>query len=84
MRITGNMVNYYFVCKRKLWLFQHEIVFEQTNKKVQLGSILDQTSYENKGKHHVEIDNLINVDMIQNWQVVHEIKKSNAIEPAAI
>ena len=55
MRITGNMVNYYFVCKRKLWLFQHEIVFEQTNKKVQLGSILDQTSYENKGKHHVEI-----------------------------
>lgn len=84
MKVTGNMVNYYFVCKRKLWLFQHKIAFEQTNQKVQLGNILDQTSYEDKGKHHVEIDGLINVDMIQNWQVVHEVKKSNAIEPAAV
>ena len=37
MRVTGNMVNYFFVCKRKLWLFQHQIGFEQTSERVQLG-----------------------------------------------
>ena len=41
MRVTGNMVNYFFVCKRKLWLFQHQIGFEQTSERVQLGSLLE-------------------------------------------
>ncbi|WP_242450223.1 CRISPR-associated protein Cas4 [Lactobacillus sp. LL6] len=84
MRVTGNMVNYYFVCKRKLWLFTHQIQFEETSQKVQLGNILDKTSYVNEGLHHVAMDNQVNIDLIQNWQTVHEVKKSNAIEPAAI
>lgn len=84
MRVTGNMVNYFFVCKRKLWLFQHQIGFEQTSERVQLGSLLDRTSYKGKGIHHVLIDNLIDIDMIENWQLVHEVKRSDAIEPAAV
>lgn len=84
MRVTGNMVNYFFVCKRKLWLFQHQIGFEQTSERVQLGSLLDKTSYQGRGSHHVMIDNLINIDMVENWQLIHEVKRSDAIEPAAI
>lgn len=84
MRVTGNMVNYFFVCKRKLWLFQHQIGFEQTSERVQLGSLLDRTSYQGHGTHHVMIDNLINIDMVENWQLIHEVKRSDAIEPAAI
>ena len=84
MRITGNMVNYFFVCKRKLWLFQHQIGFEQTSERVMLGRLLDKTSYHGRGLHHVMIDNLIDIDMVENWQLIHEVKKSNALEPAAV
>ena len=43
-RITGMMVYYYFVCKRKLWYFCHEIRMEANNEDVQLGKILDETA----------------------------------------
>ena len=35
-RITGVMVYYYFVCKRKLWYFSNEIQMEGDNENVQL------------------------------------------------
>ena len=31
-RITGVMIYYYFVCKRKLWYFIHEISMEAENE----------------------------------------------------
>ena len=33
-RITGVMVYYYFVCKRKLWYFCHDITMESGNDDV--------------------------------------------------
>ena len=42
-RITGVMIYYYFVCKRKLWYFCHEIRMESDNENVMLGKILDDT-----------------------------------------
>ncbi|AUJ32822.1 MAG: CRISPR-associated protein Cas4 [Liquorilactobacillus nagelii] len=82
MKITGNMVNYYFVCARKLWLFSHQIQFENENENVRLGKILDEKSY-GRNEKHVMLDNVVNLDMIENWSVIHEIKKTRAIEPAA-
>ena len=43
--ITGMMVYYYFVCKRKLWYFCHEINMEAENENVLLGKLLDENSY---------------------------------------
>lgn len=43
--ITGIMVYYYFVCKRKLWYFCHGIQMEADNENVQLGKLLDASSY---------------------------------------
>lgn len=82
MRITGNMVNYYFVCPRKLWLFSRELRFEENNERVALGKILDESSYDRNNKH-VMVDNVVNIDMIQHWQVIHEIKRTRAIDKAA-
>lgn len=39
-RITGVMIYYYFVCKRKLWYFCHEIRMEAENEDVILGKYL--------------------------------------------
>ena len=82
-RITGVMVYYYFVCKRKLWYFCHEINMESENEDVLLGKILDDGSYKRENKH-INIDNTINIDFIKERKELHEIKKSKAIEEAGI
>lgn len=82
-RITGVMVYYYFVCRRKLWYFCHDINMENENEYVMIGRILDETSYKRDDKH-VNIDNVINIDFIREHKEIHEIKKSKAIEEAGI
>ena len=82
-RITGVMIYYYFVCKRKLWYLCHEINLESENEDVLLGKILDDGSYKRENKH-INIDNTINIDFIKERKELHEIKKSKAIEEAGI
>lgn len=80
--ITGGDINYYFVCQRKLWLSTHQVRFEAENERVQLGSVLDQESYQRE-HHQRMIDGVVAIDFIQNWKIVHEVKQSRAIEKAS-
>ncbi len=82
-QVTGIMVYYYYVCKRKLWYYIHEIRMEYDNQNVKIGKLLDETAYARDNKH-VMIDGIINVDFIKNNRVIHEIKKSKSIEEAGI
>ncbi len=82
-RITGVMIYYYFVCKRKLWYFVHEINMESENENVLLGKLLDESSYQRDDKH-INIDNVINIDFIKEHKELHEIKKSRSIEEAGV
>lgn len=82
-RITGVMIYYYFVCKRKLWYFCNEINMEAENEDVMLGKLLDENSYQRDEKH-INIDNVINIDFIKEHRELHEIKKSKAIEDAGV
>ena len=82
-RITGVMIYYYFVCKRKLGYFCHEIRMESDNENVMLGKILDDTSYKRDDKH-IDIDGIISIDFIRENHELHEVKKSRAIEEAGI
>lgn len=82
-QITGVMVYYYVVCKRKLWYFYHEVAMEQENDNVQIGKMIDEGTYLRDDKH-INIDNVINIDFIRSKKVLHEIKKSNKIEEASI
>lgn len=81
--ISGMQVYYYFVCQKKLWYFSHDICMENESENVQIGKILDETSYKNKDKH-IMIDNVINIDFLSEHNVLHEIKKSRKIEEASI
>lgn len=82
-RITGVMIYYYFVCKRKLWYFVHEINMESENENVLLGKLLDESSYQRDDKH-ININNVINIDFIKEHKELHEIKKSRSIEEAGV
>lgn len=83
MNITGIMIYYYFVCQRRLWYFINQINMEQNSELVQIGKILDETTYT-KEKKQILIDNTINIDFIKNKAVLHEVKKTRAIEEAGI
>ena len=81
--ITGLMVYYYEVCKRKLWYFVNEIQLEKNNSNVILGKLLEENTYTRDEKK-INIDGVINIDFIRSKKILHEIKKSNSIEPASL
>ena len=82
-RVTGTMVSYYFVCKRKLYYHAHQLRMEQNNEDVALGKLLDESSYTRDEKH-ITIDDTISIDFIREHCMLHEIKKSKAIEESGI
>ena len=81
IKVTGVMINYYFICKRKLWYFSHGIQMEQEHDNVTIGKLIDENSYGIE-KKHILIDGIINIDFIDGMKVIHEVKKSKSIEEA--
>lgn len=81
-KVTGVMVYYYFVCKRKLWYFSNDLNMEFNSELVGIGKLIDETSY-NREKKNILIDESINIDFLKDWKVVHEVKKSRKIDVAA-
>lgn len=79
IKINGTQINYYFICKTKLWLFSHNIQMEQESDDVALGKQLHEKSY--KREKEFLIDNLINVDFIKNTDPIeiHEVKKTQSM-----
>ena len=55
-KINGTQINYYFICKTKLWLFSHNIQLEQSEN-VKLGKILHEDSFKREKEYL--IDNMI-------------------------
>ncbi|HLR20837.1 MAG TPA: CRISPR-associated protein Cas4 [Tissierellaceae bacterium] len=82
-KITGVMVYYYFVCKKRLWYFANGINMEQESELVTMGKLIDEHSYSRE-KKHIMIDEKINIDFLKGWDIIHEIKKSDKLEEASI
>ena len=82
--VTGTMIYYYQVCRRKLYYFTHELHMEQNNEAVALGKLLDENSYTRDAARHITIDDTISVDFIRKGKLLHEIKKSRSVEEASI
>jgi len=81
--ITGVQVNYYFICKTKLWLFSHFASMEHTSDTVALGKLLHEGSYKREKELKLE---RINLDFVKKrgFIVIHEVKKSRKLEKAHI
>lgn len=82
-RLTGTQINYFFVCKRKLWFFSHNIELESDSDLVLRGRLLHENSYKRQSLKEVEIDR-IKIDFIEKSKEVHEVKRSRKIENAHI
>ena len=85
LKITGVKINYYLICRRKLWLFSHGITLEREHENVNIGKILHKTRYGREKKEE-RIRNNITVDFIRigNELEIHDIKKSRAIEDSHV
>ncbi|SMO32169.1 CRISPR-associated exonuclease Cas4 [Balnearium lithotrophicum] len=81
LRTNGIKVNYYFVCKRKLWLFDRGIQLEENSEKITLGKLLHDTAYPSDAKRDIIIDNLISIDIVSGGNI-REIKYSRKMEEA--
>lgn len=80
--ITGTKINYFFVCKRKLWLFAHHIEMEHESDLVAQGKLISETAYPDK-RHELDIDGVMVLDFADLQSgVIHEIKKSDKMEQA--
>ncbi len=80
LHFTGTQINYYFVCKRKLWFFSHNIELESDSDLVLLGKLLHEHSYTREMKE-VGIER-IKIDFVKRKEEIHEIKRSRKIEKA--
>ena len=77
-KITGNLVNAYYICHRKLWLFAHEINPSTSNPYLEIGRLIGENSYERE-KKEILMEN-IKIDLIKKESgniVVAEVKKSS-------
>lgn len=82
--VTGVQVNYYFVCKTKLWLFSHLATMEHSSEAVALGKLTHEESYS-RARKEVKIGS-INIDFVKKGGeiVLHEVKKSKKLEKAHV
>ena len=84
MNIIATHINYYHICKRKLWLFANGITMEHTSETVAEGKLLHETSYPQRPERYTEIE--IGGSKIDFYdakdRVIHEIKKSDKMEDA--
>jgi CRISPR-associated exonuclease Cas4 len=84
MKISGTHINYYLICKRKLWLFHHKVQMEGHSELVKMGKLIHETSYPGRTDRYEEIEVAgIKIDYYDpKHKVVHEIKKNGSYEEA--
>ena len=82
---TGTQINYFVICKTKLWYFSHFLQQEHESDLVALGKMLQETAYEGT-KKDIIIDSKVAIDFIRKGDklILHEVKKSNKLEKAHV
>lgn len=81
LNIQGVKINYYYICKRKLWLFTKGITMEQNSDRVMSGKLIHENSYKRKQHKELLIDNLLKLDIMDS-EYVREVKISSKIKKA--
>ena len=84
MNLTATHINYFMVCKRKLWLFSNGINMEHTSDLVAEGKLVHETVYPQRPERYTELEidgSVIDFYDAKN-KIIHEIKKSDKMGKA--
>ena len=79
--IQGVKLNYYYICKRKLWLFAKGISMEHNSDRVLSGKVIHENSYPRMKKREVLIDGLLKLDIVDG-DYIREVKISSKMSKA--
>lgn len=79
--VSGLDVQYYFVCKRKLWLYGKGLGIETENERVAEGTLLHERSYKNVDQKEIMIDGQFKIDAIDG-EYIREVKISSKMTEA--
>ncbi|AEA46796.1 CRISPR-associated protein Cas4 [Archaeoglobus veneficus] len=84
MYVRGTQVNYYFICKTKLWLFSHNVTMEQESDAVKLGKLIHREVFSRDEKD-VQIGPIA-IDVVKRGDVIEirEVKKSKKMEESHV
>jgi CRISPR-associated exonuclease Cas4 len=79
MDITGTLIAYYFYCHRRMWLHTNGIRFEDTSEDVEMGVLIEETSYNHRTSKYEQISlGSIKIDFYDaKNRIIHETKKSS-------
>jgi len=77
---TGAQISYFFICKRKLWLFSNNLNMEHCSDLVSTGRFVHESSFMRKNKE-IQIGR-IKIDFFEKGGEIHEVKKSRKAEKA--
>jgi len=79
-RVTGVMMQYYYVCKRELWFESRNLEIDRENPTVVRGTRVDDTAYNDKRENlHL---GMISLDLLDDGRVVEVKPSSTLTEPA--
>lgn len=53
--ITATHVNYFHICRRKLWLFSNGIQMEHTSDLVSEGKLIGESTYPQRAERYTEV-----------------------------
>lgn len=54
---------------------------EHNSELVEMGKLVDENSYARE-KKSILIDEMINIDFLKDWKIIHEVKKSRKLDEA--
>ena len=80
--VSGMIYTYFFICTRKMWYYSKGISMENGFENVEIGKLIDASSYA-KEKKHILIDDFANIDFMKD-NTIFEIKKSKKEKTSAI
>lgn len=80
--LNGEYFEYYVVCPTKLWFHHHRMIDAKGNEYVELGSVIDEQSYEREDSLNIGSAVVDFVETSEDRIIVNEVKKSSALERA--
>ncbi|EMT47061.1 CRISPR-associated protein Cas4 [Anoxybacillus flavithermus] len=79
--VSGVQMQYYKVCKRKLWLFSKGIAMENEHERVIEGKILHERAYPRLEEREILVDDSFKLDVLDG-EYIREIKLSSKMSEA--
>ncbi len=84
-QIGGTLIAYYFICKRKLYLYANNIRFENESDLVKIGKVVHENHFQYQTFKEIEFQgSKFDFLKVKHEIVINEVKTSKALEDASI